>query len=328
MLNMYDDYLVHQTSKPLSEVASADPNWQEALYFNIQDGTGTFSAICGLDVFPNAHYAAAWLVALHDGQHYAYLYAGPLGNWREELAAGTLAFSIVEPMRRWRLRLADEANGIHAALEFEARYPAYHFRPIRCEQAGEVVFDQSYYNQGGTYRGTMTVGDKTFTGLSGVRARRWGSLIMPRIPFYNWVSIPLPSRCIAAWQFESPAGEVLYCDGAVTSAGGEITPITRMDHEWTLAPGTRHPMRVGLVLSLVSGETLRVDCRERGTHFVGALPARWSDADAAARVFAESNAYSIEACSEFTVGAERAIGIYDVVSRSGYDRYGLAPLAT
>jgi len=328
MLNTYDDYLVHQTSKPLAEVASADPNWQEAVYFNIHDGTGVFSAICGLDVFPNAQYAAAWLIALHDGEHSAYLHAGPLGNWREELAVGTLAFSIVEPMRRWRLQLADEANGIHAALEFEARCPAYHFRPIRCEQAGEVVFDQSYYNQGGIYQGTMTAGDRTFTGLRGLRARRWGSLIMPRIPFYNWVSIPFPSRCITAWQFESPEGEILYSDGAVTTAAGEITPITRMDHEWTLASGTRHPTQVGLVLSLASGEAVRVAGRELGTHFVGALPPRWSDSDRAARALAETNAYSIESCCEFTVGAERAIGIYDVISRPGYRRYGLTPLAT
>ena len=327
MLSTCDDYLMHQTNKPLAEVASDDPNWQEAIYFNIHDRTGQFSAICGLDVFPNAQYAAAWLITLHAGQHYAYLHAGPLGNWREELGAGTLSFSIVEPMRRWRLQLADEANGIHAALDFEARCPAYHFRPIRCEQAGEVVFDQAYYNQAGVYRGTFAVGNHRFTDLWGLRARRWGTLVMPRIPFYNWVSIPLPSRCITAWQFESYEGEILYCDGAVVTEGGETAPITRIAHEWTLPPGSRHPTRAGLVLSLASGDAVRVDCRELGTHFVGAMPGRWSDADPAARAFAEANAYSIEACCEFTVGAERAIGIFDVVSRAGYRRYGLAPLA-
>jgi hypothetical protein len=110
------------------------------------------------------------------------------------------------------------------------------------------------------------------------------------------------------------------------SPDGATTSITRVDHEWTLAPGARHPTHVWLVLSLASGETMRIECRELGTHFVGALPARWSDADAAARTFAEHNAYSIEACCEFTVGAERAIGIYDVISRPGYRRYGLVPL--
>ncbi len=326
MLNKYDDYLIHQTSKPLAEVASEDPNWQEAAYFNIHDGTGEFSAICGLDVFPIAQYAAAWLIVTHRGEHYAYLQAAPLANWREELSVGTLAFSIVEPMRRWHLQLADEANGISAVLDFEAQYPAYHFRPIRCEQAGEVVFDQSYYNQAGVYHGTVKIGERVFGGLRGLRARRWGALVMPRIPFYNWVSIPFPSRYITAWQFESYEGEVLYCDGAVVTKDGDINSISRIDHEWTLAPGARHPTRVGLVLSLASGESVHVECRELGTHFVGALPGHWSESDPAARALAEANAYSIEACCEFAVGAERAIGIYDVISRPGYRRYGLAPL--
>lgn len=327
MLTKCDEYLIHQTNRPLAEVASDDPNWQEAVYFNMQDRGGTFSAICGLDVFPNGQYAAGWLAVFHQGEHYTYLHAGPLGNWREELCVGTLSMSIVEPMQRWRLQLADEANGIHAALDFEARCPAYHFRPIRCEQAGDVVFDQAYYNQAGVYRGTMRLGDQVFSDLVGLRARRWGALVMPRIPFYNWVSIPLPSRCITAWQFESYEGDILYCDGAVVTASGDVTPITRITHEWTVPAGARHPTRAGLVMSLASGDVVHIDCRELGTHFLGPLPGRWSDADPAARAFAETNAYSIEAYCEFTVGAEHAIGIFDVVSRSGYRRYGLAPLA-
>lgn len=326
MLSKYDDYPIHQTDRGLAEIASHDPNWEEAVYFNIHDRAGEFSAVCGLDVFPNAQYVAAWLTVLHDGEHSSCMFAGPLGNWREELRAGTLSFAIVEPMREWHLELADQANGIRAELDFCARCPAYHFRPIRHESAGEVVFSQSYYNQAGLYHGNFAVGDRVFTDLWGLRARRWGVLAPGSIPFYNWVSIELPKRCITAWQLETPDGGILYCDGAIVTERGEVAPITRLEHDWTLLPGARHPARARLDLTTASGESTRIECRELGSHFIGAPPGCWSDSDPAAIAAAAHGALSIEEYCEFVIGKERGIGILDVVSRPGYRRYGLAPV--
>jgi len=70
MLSKYDDYPIHQTDRELTEIGSQDPNWEEAVYFNIHDRSGEFSAVCGLDVFPNAQYVAGWLSVLHDGEHF------------------------------------------------------------------------------------------------------------------------------------------------------------------------------------------------------------------------------------------------------------------
>ena len=44
------------------------------------------------------------------------------------------------------------------------------------------------------------------------------------------------------------------------------------------------------------------------------------------RAHAEANGLSIESCSEFSVGGEKAIGIYDTFCRQGYARYGLPSL--
>jgi hypothetical protein len=326
MLSKYDDYPIHQTDRGLEEIASQDPNWEEAIYFNIHDRAGEFSAVCGLDVFPNAQYVAGWLTVVHGGEHSSCMFAGPLGNWREELRAGTLFFAIVDPMREWRLELADEANGIRGALDFRARCPAYHFRPIRHESAGEVVFSQSYYNQAGLYHGSFAIGDRVFTDLWGLRARRWGVLSAGSLPFYNWVSIELPDRCITAWQFETPDGEILYCDGAIVKEQGDILPITRINHDWTLPPGARHPSRARLELISAAGESAYVECRELGSHFIGASPGRWLQSDPAALASAARDALSIEEYCDFMIGNERGIGILDVVSRHGYRRYGLSPL--
>jgi hypothetical protein len=326
MLSTMDDYLIHQTEQPLAEVGSSHPEWQEALYFNVHDRQGKFSAVAGLEVMPNAGYVRAFLFTLHDGEHCSYLFAGPLANWREETVAGDLAFAIVDPMRRWRLDLRDEANSIRAALEFQARCPAYHFRPIRIEKDGAIGMHQSYYNQAGVYGGSFTVGDRVFTDLIGLRARRWGVLVLTGLPFYHWVSLHLPQRCITAWQFESKDGEILYCDGAVVTEDGHINPITRMEHDWTLPPGTRHPTRTRLSFSTASGETVRVNCKEVGSHFLGWGPSRWSEADADALGEADAHAMSIEEYCEFTVERERGFGILDIVTLPGYRRYGIQPL--
>jgi hypothetical protein len=323
-----DDYLIHQTDKPLAEVASDHPDWQETLYFNVHDRAGKFSAVAGLEVLPNSQYVRAYLFTLHAGEHYSYLYAGPLDNWRERIRGGTLSFSIVEPLHAWRLDLADEANGIRAALDFRARCPAYLYRPIYCEDHGETIIRQSYYTQAGTYTGSFRLGDHVFTDLVGLRARRWGVLVMPRLPFYHWVSLHLPQRCITAWQFESCAGDILYCDGAVVTEAGDVSRITRLDHDWELAPDRRHPTRNRISFTMDSGQTLRVDCREINSHFLGNFATHWSDTNATALAEARGTALSIEEYCEFAFGQERGFGIVDIVSLPGYRRYGLTPLTT
>jgi len=322
-----DEYLVHQTREPLAVLASEHPDWQEAIYFNAQDPGGELSVIGGLEVLPNAGYVRAYLLTLHRGEHCAYLYAGPLGRWREELRAGTLSFSIVEPLAAWRLELADEANGIRAALDFRARCPAYGYAPIRCGEPGRLAIDQSYYSQAGVYTGSFRIGERVYSRLQGLRARRWGILTLQRLPFYHWISADLGDRCINAWCFESRDGEPLYCDGAITSEAGEVRKIVRLEHAWTRIPGCRRPNRTQLRLHAEDGEILDVECRELGSHFLGAGPARWSDADAEALAQADASALSTEQHCEIRVGAQRGFGILDIVSLSGYRRYGLEPLA-
>jgi hypothetical protein len=326
MLSKMDDYPIHQTKKPLSEVASDHPDWQEALYFNMHDGKGGLCAIAGLEILPNAEHVRAYFYTLHRGEHYAYMCAGPLGNWREDLRAGTMSFSVSDPLRAWQLDLADEVNDIRASLEFRARCPAYNYRPILCEDDGQAVFDQSYFTQAGTYEGSFRIGDQVFTGLRGLRARRWGVMTVTRLPFYNWVSVDLPGRCITAWQFESSEGKTLYCDGAVVTEDGAITSISAIEHDWTLPPGARHPTRNRLTLATTSGESLRLDCSEIGSHFMGAGPNHWSEADKDVLAQAGATALSTEEYCEFSMGEERGFGILDIVSLPGYRRYGIAPL--
>lgn len=308
-----------------SHPPAAEPAWQEAVYFNIHDDTGEFSAICGLDLFPNGGQAVAWLQVRVGDEHRTCFQAGPPVPSGGRFAVGELAYEILEPQRRWRLDLRDPAADIEGPLEFVAAQAPYRFQPIRCSHQGQLAFDQCYYNQGGAYLGELRVGGRRFGNLRGLRARRWGMLNVQAMPFYNWLSIPLPSRTIVAWQFEDSDGQVLYCDGASVPTAGEPTPVVRLDHEWVLVPDGRHPARADFKLTLASGEVLAISGEELASHYLGALPMAWSNGDAGMRALAEVTANSIESRARFHLGAESGIGFYDVASKAGYRRYGLDP---
>jgi hypothetical protein len=326
MISRFDDSLVHQDALPLSAVASGDPDWEEAIYFNLHSRDGRVSAIASFEALPNAGHVRAFLLTRHDGVHASSFAAGPLGAWREELRVGALSFSVLEPMRAWRLQLSDEANGVHAELDFEARFPACPFPPIRVESEGALVMDQSYFNQGGSYRGVLRIGEHEYRDLVGTRARRWGMLRFAALPFYHWISVQLPGRYVTAWQFESAQGEVLYCGGAVVSESGEITPVVHLAHEWIAMGGPRHPQLSRIVLETEKGEELRLKCREIGSHFLGAGSPSWSETDAEALATAAAGAMSVESVCEIALGDERACGVLDVVGGRGYRRYGVGPL--
>src|SRR5712692_760152 len=155
MVGPMDEYLVHQTESPLAQVASDHPEWQDRFYFNMHDRDGEFAAITGLGAFPNRKMMQAYLFAVHEGQHYAFLNVRPLADDREDMRSGSLSFAVVEPLTTWLLDVSDEANGIHASLEFRARCPLYQFSPISWDRDGRAVVKQMHYTQAGVYSGSL-----------------------------------------------------------------------------------------------------------------------------------------------------------------------------
>lgn len=326
MLTRMDDYLIHQTEKTLAEVASDHPEWQDRFYFNIHDWKGDFAAATGLGVFPNQRMKHAYLFVVNRDQHYFYLDVSPLDvTQREVMQSGSLSFQVLEPFQSWRLELADEANDIHASLEFHARYPAYLFKPIEWSRDGELVIKQMHLTQAGRYSGSFRIGDEVFTDLWGVRDRSWGIRVVPPLPFYHWIQAEFPNLHISIWQFESEDDQVIYLDGAVTRDGGRMTPITRVEHQWELRPGTKRPARNRLTITTADGEVLPVEYRECHGLFFGYRATRWSETDPQALAEADAKAVAVEQYCEFTLGQERGYGIVEVFLVPGKRRYGVPP---
>jgi hypothetical protein len=320
-----DEYLVHQTEKPLSEVASDHPEWQDRFYFNIHDRNGEFAAITGLGAFPNRNMTQAFLFAVYNGQHYAYLNVRPLAGDREVMSAGSLSYSIIEPQKAWRLEVGDEANKLLGDLEFQARCPLYQFGRIRWEDDGYVVANQMHYTQSGAYKGSFTIGGRTFTDLIGIRDRSWGIRDMRRVPVWMWISAQFPEFCVSAWRWETPEGEPIHMDGAVTYQSGETKPISGIEHELEIHPGTKRPRTGSFRLTTTTGEELSVTADEIQTIFLGPLSSRWPLGDAAALKSADAAAFGFDQHCRFTLAGQTGYGIVEYMMTGGSKRYGIPP---
>lgn len=328
MIGRADEYLVHQTEKPLAQVVSDHPEWQDRFYFNIHDREGKFAAITGLGVFPNRPggphgMVQAYLFTVHDGNHYSYLNVRPINADREEMRAGSLAYSIVEPLKAWRLDIADEANKVSGSLEFRARCPLYSFSPIHWQDGDKLIVNQLHYTQSGRYEGSFTVDGQTFTGLVGMRDRSWGVRDMANVPVWHWISAQFDSFCISAWLWETPDGEVIHCDGGIIPEEGETKPITKIEHELELRPGAKRFQNARYTLTTKDGERRTLEVSEIGSILLARAPAAWSDSDEAARQQADATAFGFDEHCRFEMDGETGYGIVEWMVTGGCRRYGI-----
>jgi hypothetical protein len=326
VVSRFDEFLIHQTEQPIAGVASDHPEWQDRFYFNIHDRDGDFALITGLGAFPNRKVSQGYIFAAHAGQHYSYLQVRPLNNDREKMQAGTLSFNVIEPLKSWALDIDDEASGISGSLVFKERCPLYRFSPIEWQNHGHTVVKQMHYTQAGAYEGSLTIGGRTFTGLIGMRDRSWGIRDMPRVPFWIWISAQFESFCISAWLWETPDGEVIHADGALIPESGEVRPVTEIDHELELWPGTKRPAVGHFKLTMADGQVERLSASEIQTIFLAPGLARWADSDSDALKRADASAFGFDQHCRFDLGGEQGVGIVEYMVTGGHRRYGIPPV--
>ena len=327
MVSRFDEFLIHQTEQTLASVASEHPEWQDRFYFNVHDRDGEFALVTGLGAFPNRKMSQAYIFAAHAGQHYGYLQVRPLNNDREMMTAGTLSFNVIEPLKSWALDIDDEASGIGGSLVFKERCPLYRFSPIEWQKSGNQVVKQMHYTQAGVYEGSLTIGGRTFTDLIGMRDRSWGIRDMARVPFWVWISAQFDSFCISAWLWETPDGEVIHADGALIRESGEVRPVTKIEHELELWPGTKRPKLGQFQLTMADGKIGRLVATEIQTIFLAPGLSRWADSDGDALKRADAAAFGFDQHCRFELSGEQGVGIVEYMVTGGHRRYGIPPVA-
>jgi len=328
MIGPLDEFLVHQTEKPIAQVASDHQAWQDRFYFNIHDWNGRFVAITGLGAYPNRQAMDAYLFVVYEGQHYSCYRFRAMDGDRHNMQVEGLSFQVVEPMKSWRLQLSDPENDIAASLEFQARCPPFAFSPIEWSKDGRLVVRQYHYTQAGRYRGQFRIGPVTLSeGLVGMRDRSWGIRVLQDVDVWIWVSAQFPQYCITSWLWETRAGQAVHFDGAKVPEEGPITRFSGMAHELELWPGTRRPRRGLFRLALEGGGHWELEAQELTSIFIGGPGPRWSEDDSKALAQADQQAVGFDQLCRFRLGDDEGYGIVEFFVVGGSERYGIPPVS-
>ena len=166
-LTPLDDQPWHQVAAPFGEAATSDPHFNDGYYFSAYDPGGSAYVFLGLRVHANNNVLDGYAGAVFDDRQVSLRLSREL---RSELATcvGPLAIDFPEPMRRIRLRLAENASGVAFDLEWTATAPAFLEARHLTRRYGRVTNDLLRYTQTG-----RASGDLTLPGGRRVAVERW-----------------------------------------------------------------------------------------------------------------------------------------------------------
>jgi hypothetical protein len=252
LLTEHDDLFVHQSQHVLAQPATTDMRFFERCYFNVHDQQGEFSMCIGLGSYPNLNTMDGFAVGVteNDPQQHNARFFRELHGDPTRLEVGALHLDIVEPMRRWRLRMDANAYDIDFELEMQARFAPWDAR-LHATHEGVLVFDYATFVQAVTYRGRIRIGERTIESddLVGCRDRSFGLRPVGGIPMPAGASRPFGSHYWLNPQFEDSAYFVLYTenndgdqisiDGGIAGGKYDGRRFVALEHDLTLRDGIR-----------------------------------------------------------------------------------------
>lgn len=265
MITAFDDYPIHQTSKPIAFTESGDANHYDRYFFNGYTATGDLYFAAAMGLYPNRSVHDASFCVIRDGQQVSVHASGraPVDRARANVV-GPIEVRIIEPLRVLQLLVDAPDQGIRAEVTFTARTHALEEPPFFMRQGIKTFFDYTRLTQMGRWSGWIELDGERIelspAEVYGSRDRSWG--IRPvgervagpppaTAPQFYWLWAPLnfPNSAthfdvnefadgrrwheIAAWL---PADDGELPPDAPTEPS--ILRYADYDLRWT--PGTRH----------------------------------------------------------------------------------------
>jgi hypothetical protein len=207
MLTPYDEFPVHQTSRPFSEIPSTDHSWDDGYFFGVYSAKERVFLFTGMRINANADVVGGYAGINHNGvQHTVRLSR----TWRPDFdtSIGPLSFRFVEPMRKIRLTLGENDSDLQFDLTWDALAPPYEEAHHLAINRSRPVTDQTRYTQGGTAAGQIRYRDRTFEVAPlqwfGSRDHSWGLYASrePLRPDPRWLpppEVPAVRRALRFW---------------------------------------------------------------------------------------------------------------------------------
>ena len=335
-----DESFVHQLPRPLDEVGDSEPSWSDRCYFNVHAPDGSLLVVTGYGNNPNAQRAHGYAkAACADGRHWDLDAARRCVDDREDLFAGPMRWTCVEPLQRWTLELGPNPSGMQYELHYESRAPMWELLPITIRKRGRTIVDMYHIKQPGRYTGWVELDGERISvdGFHGGRDRTFGIRVADQVDFWLWFEAGFGDRAIEAWVWESADGDVWYVDGGITFEDGTRSKrFVRFEHEIEFDGGRKRPLHADIVFTDEDGTRYEVTAHAQhphvGVHYgiPGSRSRRegaivhtvWDSSDPAQLDEIEAATVSSDQLMHFEMGGMTGYGIFELlVQGDRYPRY-------
>ena len=220
MLTPHDDFPIHQTALPVAHTVSSDPNHYDRYWFNgyTADGSVFFAAAMGH--YPNRGVVDASFSIVRHGVQQSVFASGRMPLDRAT-RIGPITITVVEPLRRIRLQVGPNDQGITADVLFDAVTVAIEEPRQTLVRDGRAVMDSTRLTQWGRWEGRINAGGDEIVVRSadtfGTRDRSWGARSVgaptpTNLPsglreiFWLWAPVHFDAFCTHMAAFEHANG--------------------------------------------------------------------------------------------------------------------------
>ncbi|WP_420453600.1 hypothetical protein [Ilumatobacter sp.] len=281
MLSSFDDFPIHQTSRPVARTSTSDLNHYDRYFFNgyTRDTRIFFAAAMGL--YPNRHVADASFSVVVDGgtadarQINVHSSRRAPTDRAEANRVGPIEVRVLEPLGTHRLTVDAPEHGLRCDLTMVRRSAPIEEPPFFHQVGHRVVMDSTRMTQFGQWEGWVEVdGERVDLGPGetlGSRDRSWGVRpVGERAPvgapvadpqfFWLWAPINFEGFSTHFDVNEHFDGRRWHESGFVTlaPADGQVPEpaeaMRAVDYRLTWRPGTRAAASFEVDLVPFSGE--------------------------------------------------------------------------
>jgi len=157
-----------------------DAQAYERVWFTAQDRVGQVLVVIGLAFYPNLGTAEAFAIVNVGGQHTTVRAHRALGNDRMDMSIGPFHFQVVEPFKRWNLRLDANEYGVQYDIAWlDTKRPVFRQLGAGMIAGARAVSPVAGYDGFGRQEGWVDVRGERFamsaTTFLGTRDHHWGT---------------------------------------------------------------------------------------------------------------------------------------------------------
>jgi hypothetical protein len=273
MLTQGDDYPIHQTPEPVA-FAGSDRNFYDRYFFNGYSADGGLFFAAALGVYPHLDVIDAAFCILLDGKQHNIRASRRLNSERMDLRVGPIEVSVLQPLRRLRVRVTDNDSGITADLTFEARHAPIEEPRFTRRNGPRMFMDYTRMTQNGAWGGVVSIGGDERRiephAVFGTRDRSWG--IRPvgapdsQPPantsfqfFWLWTPFSFADRAAFFHSNDDEAGKPWNRRAVIDVFGASRTEFERPEMQLRYRSGTRRLASVEIAFNGETGPSLTIE---------------------------------------------------------------------